>query len=319
MNATPTARTHASFRGRIGLAAADITPPVGVYARNWGAASHDVAEAVHRPLAVHVLSISTETGSDPLILVDADLGWWRPLEVFRDFQRKLLEACGLESAQLIFALTHTHASAPLMHPDPSLAGSELLGPWLELILETTAKTIRAAIDSSFDATLDWHTGRCGLAANRDLPDPDVANDRVLCGYNPAAAADDTLTVGRIHDPSGDLKGVIVNYACHPTTLAWANQSISPDYIGAMRASIVEATGAAARSFCKARRATSRHDSSMSATRRLPTGMASNSAMQRLPCCMTWNRPGRNWSTGERSNRGRRWRFGSTGAVTCRPN
>ena len=27
---------------------------------------------------------------------------------------------------------------------------------------------------------------------------------------------------------------MVNYACHPTTLAWQNTLISPDYVGAMR-------------------------------------------------------------------------------------
>ena len=35
----------------------------------------------------------------------------------------------------------------------------------------------------------------------------------------------------------------VNYACHPTTLAWENQLISPDFPGAMREVVEAATGA----------------------------------------------------------------------------
>jgi hypothetical protein len=35
----------------------------------------------------------------------------------------------------------------------------------------------------------------------------------------------------------------VNYACHPTTLAWDNRAISPDYVGAMRETIQKQTGA----------------------------------------------------------------------------
>src|SRR4051794_20752813 len=35
---------------RLGLARADITPPVGIYHRMWGAATHDRASGVHRPL-----------------------------------------------------------------------------------------------------------------------------------------------------------------------------------------------------------------------------------------------------------------------------
>src|SRR5439155_14442721 len=36
---------------------------------------------------------------------------------------------------------------------------------------------------------------------------------------------------------------VVNYACHPTTLAWENTLISPDFPGAMRELVHGATGA----------------------------------------------------------------------------
>src|SRR4029078_10012279 len=35
---------------------------------------------------------------------------------------------------------------------------------------------------------------------------------------------------------------VVNYACHPTTLAWKNTLISPDYVGAMRQIVEEKCG-----------------------------------------------------------------------------
>jgi hypothetical protein len=38
---------------------------------------------------------------------------------------------------------------------------------------------------------------------------------------------------------------LVNYACHPTTLAWDNEAISPDYVGAMRETVQSATNAPA--------------------------------------------------------------------------
>jgi hypothetical protein len=68
--------------------------------------------------------------------------------------------------------------------------------------------------------------------------------RVVCGYNPAAPADDTLLVGRITASSGRTIATIVNYACHPTTLAWENHLVSPDYVGATRETIEAATGGA---------------------------------------------------------------------------
>ena len=222
-----------------GLARKEITPPVGIYCRNWGAARHDTATAIHRPLTVNVLTISRETS--PLVLVEADLGWWRPMSLFQRFQKRLLEEFNLTPDQLIFALTHTHASAPLMEPDSTLPGSDLLEPWLEEVYQSTVESIRRALSESFSGILDWHTGTCQLASNRDLPDPD--SERFLCGYNPEHSADSTLVVGRLTDDKGKMRAVFVNYACHPTTLAWDNEAISPDFIGAMRETIEQETGA----------------------------------------------------------------------------
>lgn len=244
MNAPP-ARHHAGFRGRIGVARSDITPPVGIYARNWGAATHDVAEGIHRPLTLTVLTFRTDDSESPLVLVDADLGWWRPLTRFHEFRDRILDRFPIEAERFLFAVAHTHAAAPLMAPDPSLPGSELLEPWYELIERRTAESISCALEESFDGTLDWHAGRCNLAANRDLVDPDPAKDRTLCGYNPEGPADDTLLLGRVSDDSGQLRALLVNYACHPTTLAWQNRMISPDYVGAMRETIEQHTSATA--------------------------------------------------------------------------
>ena len=43
-------------RCRVGFARADITPPVGIYHRMWGAALHDRATGVHRPLMATAMS-----------------------------------------------------------------------------------------------------------------------------------------------------------------------------------------------------------------------------------------------------------------------
>ena len=36
-----------SFSGVIGVSQRDITPPEGIYSRNWGAAEEDIASGVH--------------------------------------------------------------------------------------------------------------------------------------------------------------------------------------------------------------------------------------------------------------------------------
>ncbi len=231
------------FAGRIGLARVDITPPVGIYARNWGAAMHDVGESIHRPLSISALTIRSGDGP-PLVLTDADLGFWTSLDRFRGMRREILEELGLESSRFIFALTHTHASPHLCDPQPGMAGGELLAEWLETLKPATLRVIREALASEVESTLDWHWGRCQLAATRDLPDPTRNGERRVCGYDPSVPADDTLLVGRVCDRAGAVRGTLVNYACHPTTLAWSNTAVSPDYIGAMRETIERNTGGA---------------------------------------------------------------------------
>ncbi|MCA9033263.1 MAG: alkaline ceramidase, partial [Planctomycetaceae bacterium] len=113
----------------------------------------------------------------------------------------------------------------------------------ETVYQAAVEAIESALTSSFAGVLEWHSGSCQLASNRDLPEPD--GERFLCGYNPENSADSTLVIGRLTDSAGSMRAILVNYACHPTTLAWENESISPDYIGAMRETIEQATGATA--------------------------------------------------------------------------
>jgi hypothetical protein len=236
---------HASFHGRIGIARANITPPVGIYARNWGAAKHDVACAIHRPLTLTTMTVAPAAGGQTLVFVDADLGWWKSLRTFRDFQSRLHQALAVEPANLIFALSHTHSAPPLMDAEDSLPGGGLHRAWMTELFDSTIRTVRDAMEGQFVGTIDWHAGRCGLATNRDLPDPDRRKQRVVCGYSPDGNVDDTLLVGSITDAAGQIRATMVNYACHPTTLAWENQAISPDYVGAMREIIQQATDAPA--------------------------------------------------------------------------
>jgi hypothetical protein len=236
---------HSSFHGRIGIARADITPPVGICARNWGAAKHDVAPAIHRPLTLTVMTLAPATGGQTLVLVEADLGGWKSLQTCRDLLNRLHQELSVELANLIFALSHTHSAPLLMDADHSLPGSDLHRTWMKELFDFTARMVRQAMEERFVGTIDWHAGRCALATNRDLPDPDPARKRFVCGYNPDGNPDDALLVGRITDASGRVRATLVNYACHPTTLAWENEAISPDYVGTMRETIQQATNAPA--------------------------------------------------------------------------
>ncbi len=226
---------HPEFAGLLGVAREDITPPAGIYARNWGAAKHDVTEGIHRPLTATALALRSAPGGPPLVLLALDLGWWRSPEDESHVRGAVLRALSLDPARLLVNMSHTHAGPAISREDKDKPGGELIAPYLDKVRDAVVRAARRAVETAAPGTLTWSTGRCGLAVNRDLPDP--AKDRRVTGYNPGAAADDAVLVGRVADASGKVRAVLVNYACHPTTLAWENRLISPDYPGAMRETI----------------------------------------------------------------------------------
>jgi hypothetical protein len=91
------------------------------------------------------------------------------------------------------------------------------------------------------ATITYGHGRCDLAANRDYFDEE--RQQFVCGYNPTGPADDTVLAVKISGEGGGVLATVVNYACHPTTLAWQNTLIGPDYVGALRETMEQHTGA----------------------------------------------------------------------------
>lgn len=193
---------------------------------------------MHRRLFVSALTIQAEDNRQPLVMIDADLGWWRSLTLERQFRQQLLKRLNLDSSRLLFCLTHTHSAPPLTDQiDPSWEGGERLQRFHNDILTLAGDAVEQALESAEMATIEWSYGSCTLAQKRDLPD----GERRVCGFdpNPDEPADDTLLIGRVSNTEGVVTAVLVNYACHPTTLAWQNRLISSDFLGAMRRTIQE--------------------------------------------------------------------------------
>ena len=221
--------THCTF----GVARRDVTPPVGIYARSWGAATHEVAEGVHRPLTATAAVFAPLDGDGPeLALVALDIGWLQYAPDELGLRASIRERTGLGEEQLLVSMSHTHAGANANSQLEDKPGVELIQPYLDGLAEHIADAILEARATRAEALVTYGYGRCGLATNRDFWDEDAG--RFACGYNPERPADDTLLVARVTGDDGAILATLFNYACHPTTLAWDNRLLSPDYIGAAR-------------------------------------------------------------------------------------
>jgi hypothetical protein len=213
---------------------ADITPPKGIYSRNWGAAKFDVASGIHKPLFLSCLVTQSDDGTLGAIIA-ADLGWWKKNDDERNLRTAIIEACGLKEEQLLFCLSHTHAGPSICTNDKDQNGGEHIIPYLEFLKSKAIESINKAKENLMDGFLSWEYGCCDLATKRDLN----LNGEYLIGYDPSTKPDRTLLVGKLSNSDGELKAVICNYACHPTTFAHENTLISPDYVGAMRELVAE--------------------------------------------------------------------------------
>ena len=73
-----------------GVARGDITPPVGIYHRMWGAASHDRSTGVHRPLTATVLWLTdlneprSTDANKVIVALDHCLLWTDEMNGFLD-------------------------------------------------------------------------------------------------------------------------------------------------------------------------------------------------------------------------------------------
>ena len=242
---TPTSSLSISTpqaRVRAGVARGDITPPVGIYHRMWGAALHDRATGVHRPLAATVLWLAPamEALERGTLIISLDHCILDRGEMER-IRTSAAAATGIAADDVQVALSHTHGAGFMSRSREHLPGGDLIGPYLDFVVEeVTLLAVEAQAHSQL-ATILYGTGRCTLAAHRDLFDE--ARGHYVCGFNPAGPADDTLLVVRVADDTNATLATLVNYACHPTTLAWDNTLISPDWIGAMREVVETASGA----------------------------------------------------------------------------
>ncbi|MBL8825381.1 MAG: neutral/alkaline non-lysosomal ceramidase N-terminal domain-containing protein [Planctomycetaceae bacterium] len=235
---TPQSRVNA------GVARVDITPPVGMYHRMWGAAKHDRSTGIHRPLCATALVLSplnapSET-DDLLVIVAVDhcLLWGDAMQALLD---RLAKSTGVRRERLQVCFSHTHGAGLMGLDRVNLPGGDLIPPYLDALAEKLTQIIVSAREHRQPATVVFGTGRCDLARHRDYWDASTL--QWVCGFHPGGRADDTVLVAKLSGDDGKTLATLVNYACHPTTLAWDNTLVSPDYIGAMREVVESATDA----------------------------------------------------------------------------
>ena len=227
-------------RCRAAIATQDVTPPPGIYNRNWGAAPRDTSTGNHGELRVTSLAFAPLAGDvddSPLVIVNIDLGWLLAEET-AEICAAIGTACGatVESGRLLVQMTHTHAGPSLTRPftDPDCPGGQIALRWWAELKQAAATVSSQAVESLEPVWLSSAMGSCNLAQQQEYFDRGV-NDFVST-YNPdyRGSVDETLVAVRLLRDSGDVLATLCNYGCHPQTLGPDNSLVSADWPGTTR-------------------------------------------------------------------------------------
>lgn len=221
-----------------GVARTDITPPVGIAHAGWGAQTHERAIGVDLSLWGSALALSD--GDRTTITLDIDIGyiWENDAAKIRE---RIASLASVPTSNVRLSYSHTHSGPTTRRSDWMTEGSEMRGPYIDLLVHKLAGVAWEAVKDLQPVRIAVGTGRSDIAVNRRFRRPE--DGRVIVGRNPEGPVEHEVCVMRIDTEKGEPLAAVANYACHPITVGPDNEVITPDFPGVMKRVVEDATGA----------------------------------------------------------------------------
>ena len=211
----------------VGVARVDITPEGPILLSGFLARNLVESKGVQIPIRAVAMAIgSDEQGASLLVTVD-NLGI--PDAMTGELAARLQRRAGIARERLAVGSSHTHYAPCLPGIAPNIFGKPI-PPETQSRIDRYARELidkleRVCLDALKDrrpALLAWGQGQVDFAFNRRTRGGPV---------------DHALPILRAVDPDGKLRAVLVDYACHCTTLDPQENLVSPDWAGEARLAI----------------------------------------------------------------------------------
>lgn len=214
---TASAATAPSWRA--GTGREKITPPAGLWMTGYAVRDHP-AEGTAQDLWTKALAVQDPSGQRG-VLITMDL--CDVTRVISDHvATELMKRYQLPRSAIMTNVSHTHC-APWI--EGGIAGLRIFPPEgvakaAAFRRDLEAKMIRAAsaaLDSLAPATISWGEDAAQFGFNR-RENPEVQVPALRAGGKLKGPFDPRVPVLALHGPDGTLRGLLVSYACHNTTL-----------------------------------------------------------------------------------------------------
>lgn len=226
--------SETAFALEVGVAKADITPPLGMPMRGY-ASRKELSNGIWDPL--YAKSIVFDDGNNCVSFVVLDLIGPPPKEVRERISRKAKKE--LQISNILFLAIHTHAG-PALKPD--LPSKE--NPWLPTLEENIYKVIKNAVTSRSPVTVEIGYGSADISYDRRVVNPDGTVE--MLWRNPDrkknTPVDQTVGVVGFKAMDGKWVAILVHFACHPVIFEGSNLKYSAEFPGFMRKYVEQRLG-----------------------------------------------------------------------------
>lgn len=226
-----------------GVARAIITPPVGIPLT--GTLRESSSQAVERDLTATALVLAQS--HTKVCLIGCDLLLLTPTEAL-SIRDRVGKALGIPAGNVLINTSHTHAvPAPTswyeynqMEDDQDTPLRRMLQVYHSSVADQIIGAARSADQSKQPVRTGSGAGSVQIGVNRRewLPD-----GTMVLGENPSGVVDPIVDVLRLDALDGEPLALLLHYSCHPDVLGPKCDLISPDYVGATRATAEAITGA----------------------------------------------------------------------------
>jgi hypothetical protein len=215
----------------VGVARIDITPDTPIRLSGYGSRTIE-SEGVYHKLEAKALAFGSDE-QGPSVFISVDL-IGIPGYITSMVRSRLFDETGLPPSRLAISSSHTHTGPEvgilLNHFGEPLPEDQFVNimEYVDRLSDHLTEAALAALENRKPSYVKWGQGEVGFAVNRR-----IIRDGAWEGFgvNPDGPVDHSLPMLLVKDPDGDIRAILVNYACHGTTLGPDMNKIHNDWMG----------------------------------------------------------------------------------------
>ena len=214
---------------KAGLAKVVITPDKPIWMSGYASRNKPSEGKIH-DLYAKALALQGPDGKR-MVLVTTDLiGFSR--SIAEQVAQGVKRTSGLGRDRLLLTSSHTHTGPVIRDSlmtmyDLKPEQAEAIRQYSDNLVGQLVDLVARALQDLSAAKISYGAGKADFAVNRRVASP--GGFRI--GVNGEGPVDHSVPVLRIDDRRGNLRAVVMGYACHNTTLTGEFYQLSGDYAG----------------------------------------------------------------------------------------